>query len=225
MARFAAMKMRAVTPAALAALGLAVTACGSSHGTASASSQSEPPVSSVAATGASSAVNDITLATGSDAQQITQTIKAFYRATWENQGAAACSLFSDAGRAGFLQSARVAFPDSVNTTTTCPQVMSFYNADLQDSASTLQQAGVNVSGDILEDVGVAKITVAGSHATAVAPENVEEFIQPKTFELVKQNGRWLIDADKKIGKTLAQLVTAKAKGQGTPSSSTSTSSN
>jgi len=92
--------------------------------------------------------------------------------------------------------------------------MAYFNATLADSVNTLQQAGVNVSGNILDDVGVQDIVVRGATATAQAPEDVEEFIKPKLFELVRLHNRWLIEGSKELGKTLPQLLAqAKAKGK------------
>jgi hypothetical protein len=159
-------------------------------------------------------VNQLDLASGNDQHQISATIAAFYRATWQGQGSAACSLFSATGVAGFMKAAKVAFPNSINPTTSCTQAMAFFHAGLADSVDTLQQSGVNVSGDILNHVGVKDIRVSAGTAAAEAPENVQVFIKPKRFLLVRQNGRWLIEGSQKIGKTLPQiLATAKAKGE------------
>jgi hypothetical protein len=207
------MKLKAST----VTLGASVIAAGAIAGCGS----SGPPGSAAAASNASSAiqrlaavtpaVNVVDLSTGTDQHKIAATIQAFYRATWENHGSQACSLFSPSGASGFLQSARIAFPDSVNTTTSCPQAMAFYNADLADSVDTLRQAGVKASGTVLENVGVAHITVNGGTATAQAPENVGEFVAPKLFVLVRRDGRWYIEASRKIGQTLPQLLAAARK--------------
>lgn len=210
------MKLRLSTAAAAAALGVAVTGCGSTGAPASAT---KPPSSIQQLTAAGPAVNVVELTTGTDPQRIAATIQAFYRATWLNHGAEACALFSPAGASGFVQAAKVAFPSSVSSVTTCPQAMSFFNADLADSADTLQQAGVNVSGSILDNVGVDHISVSGTTATAHAPEGVEEFIQPKLFEMVKRGDRWYIQASRKLGQTLPQLLAeAKKKGELIPRS-------
>jgi hypothetical protein len=204
------MTLKASRTLAAVAIGLAVTGCGSSH------HHSAPSTSKSAKASEDfnpSGLNQVALVTGSDQQQITATIRAFYKATWLNQDSAACSLFSPTGLTGFMASAKVAFPQSVNATTTCPQVMAYFNADLSDSADTLQQSGVNVSGDILEDVGVSHIKVSGDTADAQAPESVEELIAPKNFSLVRTNGRWLISGSSKIGQTLPQLL-AQAKKRG-----------
>jgi hypothetical protein len=204
-----------------AALGAAalIAGCGSSGPTGSnGPSASSSPGGSGSAAGANpasiqdtqpaQAYNGLSLATSSDTQQISQTIKAFYSATWKNQGSQACALFSPAGAAGFLQAAKIAFPDSVNPTTSCSQAMAFFNADLADSADTLQQSGVNVSGNVLDNVGVSKIRIRGDEASAEAPDGVEEFVKPKTFLLVREHNRWLIDGSRKIGQTLPQLLAA-----------------
>jgi hypothetical protein len=161
------------------------------------------------------------LLTGSPQQQITATIVTFYKATWQDDRALACSMFSPAGEKGFMQSAKIAFPYTVNSHFTCPEVMSYYNATLADSVDNLQQAGVNVSGNILEDVGVKDIVVHGNTATAQAPENVEEFIKPKLFTLQRLNDRWQIEGTKALGKTLPQLLAqAKARASSGRRSST-----
>ena len=193
------------------ALGAAVTGCGSSNK--SASSKSEKPPTSIQVV-QPPAVDVRNLLTGSPQQQITATIVTFYRATWQDARTLACSMFSPAGEQGFMQSAKIAFPYTVNGHFTCEEVMSYYNATLADSADNLQQAGVNVSGNILEDVGVKDIVVHGNTATAQAPENVEEFIKPKLFTLVRLHDRWQIQGTKALGKTLPQLLAqAKAKGE------------
>jgi hypothetical protein len=205
------MTLKAGRTLAAVAIGLAVTGCGSSHKHSTTSSaKSAQATEDSQPTG----LNQVALQTGSDQQQITATIRAFYKATWLNNDAAACSLFSPTGLTGFMASAKVAFPDTVNARTTCPQVMAYFNADLADSADTLQQSGVNISGDILEDVGVKDIKVTGNTAIAQAPESVEELIAPKNFSLVRTKGRWLISGSSKIGQTLAQLLAqAKKKGE------------
>jgi hypothetical protein len=161
-----------------------------------------------------SAVNQLDLASGSPEHQISATIAAFYRATWRGEGSAACSLFSPTGVAGFLKAAKVAFPNSINPTTSCSQAMAFFHAGLADSVDSLQQSGVNVSGDILNHVGVKDIRISGGAAAAEAPENVQVFVKPKRFLLVRQGGRWLIKGSQKLGKTLPQiLATATARGE------------
>jgi len=154
--------------------------------------------------------------TGTPQQEITATIVTFYKATWLDDRSLACSMFSPAGEKGFMASAKVAFPYTVTSHFTCEQVMTYYNATLADSADNLQQAGLNVSGNILEDVGVKdiKISKGGQTATAQAPENVEEFIKPKLFLLQRLNNRWEIEGTSELGKTLPQLLAqAKADGQ------------
>ncbi len=205
------MTLKAPATIAAVTLGLVVSGCGASSGTSTVGPGGKP-AASIQLTKAP-AVNEVALVTGSAPQQITATIQAFYRATWQNHGPAACSLFSPAGERGFMAAATVAFPETVNTTTTCPQVMAYFAADLSDSADNLQQSGVNVSGNILDKVGVSHIKISGSNATAQAPEGVEEFIKPKIFLLTHTGGRWLISGSKKIGQTLAQMLAA-AKAQG-----------
>lgn len=189
-------------------LATALTACGST------TSASRPSPTSIQVTQPRVVVDVRNLERGSSAQQIAATIVSFYRATWQNQRSVVCSLFSPAGVTGFLKAAKVAFPSTVNSTTTCEQAMTYFNATLTDSVNTLQQAGVNVSGNVLDNVGVQNITVHGTSATAQAPEGVEEFIKPKLFTLVRVNNRWLIDGTSALGKTLPQILgAAKAKGE------------
>jgi hypothetical protein len=186
--------------------------CGSDKQASSSTTSSDPAAAAQSAP--APVVNQLDLATGSAEHQISTTIVAFYRATWQGQGSAACSLFSASGASGFLKAAKVAFPNSINPTTSCAQAMAFFHAGLADSVDTLQQSGVNVSGDVLNNVGVKDIKISGNAAAAEAPENVGVFIKPKRFLLVRQGGRWLIDASQKIGKTLPQiLAAAKAKGE------------
>ena len=193
------------------ALGAAVSGCGSGSRSASSTKHTSP-----------TSIQDLqpptvdvrNLLTGSAQQQITATIVTFYKATWQDNRTLACSMFSPAGETGFMQSAKIAFPYTVTGHFTCPEVMSYFNATLADSADNLQQAGVNVSGNILDNVGVKDIVVHGNTATAHAPENVEEFIKPKLFTLVRLHDRWQIQGTKELGKTLPQLLAeAKAKGQ------------
>jgi hypothetical protein len=208
------MKRTAGRTLAVAALCVTAAGCGSATQT---SGSHFNPTSIQDAAAPAPAVNGIELLQGPDTTQITNTIRAFYRATWQNDDSAACSLFSPAGAAGFLQAAKVAFPDSVNQVTTCADAMRFFNADLADSADTLQQSGVNVSGNILDVVGVKNVKVTGNTATAEAPEGVEEFIAPKVFMMTREHGRWLINGSHKIGQTLAQLLAeAKAKHELVP---------
>jgi hypothetical protein len=201
-----------VTGAAVASIGLALTGCGSSG---SRSALSAKPASAIQQLSAAAgpAVNVVDLTTGTDEHQIAATIQAFYRATWQGRGGAACSLFSPAGASGFVQSARIAFPTSVNSSTTCPQAMAFFNSDLADSVNNLQQAGLRISGNVLDNVGVDHVTISGATATARAPEGVQELIQPKLFVLVKRGSRWYIQASRRLGQTLPQLL-AEAKKQG-----------
>jgi hypothetical protein len=195
----------------LLALGAAVSGCGSSAKSASSTSHKSPTSIQVVDP---PAVDVRNLVTGTAQQQITATIRTFYRATWQDNRTLACSMFSPAGERGFMQSSKIAFPYTVNAHFTCEEVMSYFNATLADSVDNLQQAGVNVSGNILDNVGVEKIVVHGDTATAQAPESVAEIIKPKGFLLVRLHGRWLIEGTKELGKTLPQILAqAKAKGQ------------
>jgi hypothetical protein len=204
--------LRRVLPTATVLALAAATGCGSSTSPKQSATHASPTAIQVTQQPAAVDVRD--LETGPTAQQITSTIVTFYRATWQNNRSLACSLFSPAGVTGFLKAAQIAFPQTLNAKFTCEQAMSYFNATLADSANTLQQAGVNVSGNVLDNVGVQHITVRGATATAQAPEGVSEFIKPKLFLLVHLNGRWLIEGSKKLGKTLPQLLAqAKAKGK------------
>jgi hypothetical protein len=194
------------------ALGAAAAGCGSSSAPATSAHHASP--SSIQLTQQPATIDVRDLVTGSAARQITSTIVTFYRATWQNHGSLACSLFSPAGVSGFMKAARVAFPSTATGNFTCNQAMAYFNATLADSVSTLQQAGVNVSGNVLDNVGVQHIVVRGATATAQAPQGVPEFIKPKLFLLVHLRGRWLIAGSAKLGKTLPQLLAqAKAKGE------------
>jgi hypothetical protein len=86
--------------------------------------------------------------------------------------------------------------------------MKIFNATLADSVDQVHQAGVNVSGNVLDNVGVKHIQVHGDTATAQAPVGVEEFIKPKLFLLVRVHNHWLIDSSRRIGRTLPQLLSA-----------------
>jgi hypothetical protein len=206
---FAAVTLTGKTLTA-AALALSLAGCGAS---AASSPSASKPAASVEATPAAT-LGDVALYSGTSPHQIAATISAFYRATWQNQGTLACSLFSAGGSSGFMQGAKIAFPQSINSATTCPQAMRIFNATLADSVDQLQQAGVNISGNVLDNVGVKRIRVRGNTATAQAPVGVEEFIKPKLFLLVHVHNHWLIDGSRKIGKTLPQLLaTARAHGK------------
>jgi hypothetical protein len=200
--------------ATVLALATAVTGCGASSTPQPSASASHASPTSIQVTQQPATIDVRNLETGSAAHQITSAIVTFYRATWQANGSLACSLFSPAGVTGFMKAAQVAFPDTLNGKFTCPQAMAYFHATLADSVNTLQQAGVNVSGNVLDNVGVQHIAVHGATATAQAPEGVPEFIKPKLFMLVRVNSRWLIEGSKKLGKTLPQLLAqAKAKGQ------------
>jgi hypothetical protein len=206
-----AMGRGATATLTMLALGAAVSGCGS--GTTSATSANHKSPTSIQVVDPP-AVDVRHLLTGTPQQQITTTIVTFYRATWQNDRPLACSMFSPAGEKGFIQSAKIAFPYTVNGNFTCEQIMAYFHATLADAVNTLQQAGVNVSGNVLDNVGVQKIVVHGNTATAQAPEQVEELIKPKLFMLVRLDNRWQIEGTKALGKTLPQLLaTAKAKGE------------
>lgn len=193
-----------LTTALLATLALAVAGCGSSGS--NAANFATPTTAGAVGTPAGSSVNGLALVTGSPTQQITETIQAFYRATWENDGSGACGLFSSAGVTGFMAAAKIAFPGSVNSVTTCAQAMTVFNASIASQVSSLQDDDVNVDGNALEQVGVSHIAISGDTATAQAPEGVGVLITPKLVHLVRLGGRWLINSSTKLGKTLPQIV-------------------
>lgn len=161
---------------------------------------------------------DAALTRGSSQRQIAETIVAFYRAAWEDDATEACDLFSPAGAAGFMHAASMSFPQSVNKLSTCEHAMEIYNAALGESASTAQDNDDSFNPSALDNVGVAEITVDGDSATAIAPTNVVDLINPEQIVLQRVDGRWLISASHSLNKSNlpAILARAKAKGELTP---------
>jgi hypothetical protein len=213
-------RLRALTRASLSAAAvilpcLAIAACGSSGAdrTTATGKLTAQQVSSVAKQSKAPPVSDIELATGTPAHQITETLVSFYRAAWQNDAARACSLFSPAGAAGFEHASKSAFPGSVLPSSPCTHDMQLFSAALGDSVSNLQQDQPNVSGDILNNVGVAEIKVRGNAATALAPMNVEEIINPKRISLVRVAGRWRIAGSQSLNKSnLPQILKRAERG-------------
>jgi hypothetical protein len=198
--------MRSVITVAAIGAALMLAGCGGSNASNFASSTS---TTSNGGPAIDSAVNVVALSIGSNQQQITSTIQAFYRATWENDTVGACSLFSANGARGFMAAAKVAFPGSVNSATTCPEIMRTFNASIVQQVQTLQDDDVSVDGDALNQVGVADVKVSGDKATAQAPEQVGVLIAPKLFHMVYVNKRWLIDSSSNLS------TPSKSKGKKT----------
>jgi hypothetical protein len=146
-------------------------------------------------------VSDLQLTTGSPAHQITETLVSFYRAAWQDDAARACSLFSPAGATGFMNASKTAFPGSAKPSSPCTHDMQLFAAALGDSVSNLQQSQPNVSGDVLDNVGVSQIRIQGATATAIAPMNVAAIINPKRIDLVQIGGRWRINASHSLNQS------------------------
>jgi hypothetical protein len=200
-----AVVVRALAVPAIAA---ALAGCGgSSHHTGTTAATQN-------ATVRAAPVSDLALVTGPPAQQITETIVAFYRAASQNDAARACSLFSPAGAAGFLRAAKISFPASINQFSTCTKAMEIYNASLTASISQLQQSDPAVSGAALDNVRVASISVRGVTATVLAPVNAEPMINPKLISLVRSGGRWLINGSESLNKSNLPQILAQARAKG-----------
>jgi hypothetical protein len=146
-------------------------------------------------------VSDLQLTTGSPAHQITETLISFYRAAWEDDAATACSLFSPAGAAGFIDASKTAFPGSATPASPCTHDMQLFAAALGDSVSNLQQTQPSISGNVLDNISVAKIQIHGDTATAEAPMNVVAIINPKRIDLVQIGGRWRINASHSLNQS------------------------
>jgi hypothetical protein len=185
------------TARALAGLVLsaAVAACGASH---HAAGTLQTPTAKPPGAGPLRVppISDAALSTGDRQHRITETIVAFYRAAWQDDPARACSLFSPAGITGFMRAAAVSFPGSVNRYSSCTHAMQIYSASLGVSVSSLQQSDPSVSGEILDNVGVANIRIHGDRATAVAPTNAVPIVGAKLISLVRTGGRWQIDGSR-----------------------------
>jgi hypothetical protein len=146
-------------------------------------------------------VSDLELVRGSPAHQITETLISFYRAAWQNDAARACSLFSPAGAAGFMKASTTAFPGSATPKSPCAHDMELFSAAHGDSVVNLQQSQPNASGDILDHIAVARIRITGNTATAWAPMNVSDIINPKLIDLVRIGGRWRINGSHSLNKS------------------------
>jgi hypothetical protein len=198
-------------PAVALLLCAAVAGCGGSSSPSS-STASDPP----SASGASKTppVSDLELTTGSPVHQITETLISFYRAAWQDDSARACGLFSPTGQEGFIKASRTAFPGSMLPSSPCTHAMQLFSAALGDSVSNLQQSDPNVSGDTLDNVGVANIHVHRATATAFAPMNVEQIINPKRIYLVQIDGRWRIDRSESLNKSNLPSILKHAQHKG-----------
>jgi hypothetical protein len=159
-------------------------------------------------------VTDTALEHGSAPSQITKTIVAFYRAAWQDNATQACSLFSPAGVAGFMHAAETSFPQSVNGQSTCEHAMEIYNASLGDSASTTEENDPSFSPNAIANVGVADVQIAGATATAIAPTNVTDLINPEQFHLVRAHDHWLIDGSSSLNASNLPKILAEAKAKG-----------
>jgi hypothetical protein len=191
----------------------AVAGCGSS-GHASGTATGTPAAYTTANPVAAPPLSLATLKRGSASHQISEAIVAFYRGAWEDDATAACDQFSPAGVKGFMQAAKTAFPQSINPETTCEHAMEIYNAALSESVSTAQDKDEAFNPKGLDNVGVEKIRITGDSATAIAPTNVLEVINPEQLVLTRQDGRWLIEASHSLNKSNLAQILAKAKAEG-----------
>lgn len=198
------------------ALGGALAGCGGGGGggnaapttTATPAAAVNPAANPVAAP----PIGGVALTTGSAVHQITTTVAAFYRAAWENNAAGACSLFSPTGMSGFMRAAKVSFPASVNSESTCADAMKIYNATLAASVQNLQDGSPSVTGSSLNSVTIGKIHIQGNVATAIGPLNALPEINPKLIRLVKMGRHWLIDGSYSLSKSnLPELLKQSAK--------------
>jgi hypothetical protein len=203
--------------AALAALALgsALAGCGSSR---TGAQVTGTPAAQRSAPGAEQLqappLSDAALQSGSPSHQITETIVAFYRAAWQDNATQACGLFTPAGRAGFMHAAAVSFPESINKYSNCEHAMEVYNATLADSEQTTEENDPTFDASALNNVGVALIQIHGRSATALAPTNVAELINPKRLYLVKSGQTWLIDGSKSLNASNLEKILAQAKAKG-----------
>ncbi|HEX4107801.1 MAG TPA: hypothetical protein VHX88_06675 [Solirubrobacteraceae bacterium] len=209
------MKRFLTTTGAVLAAGAILAGCtSSSHTRVSASPSGQGAVASAQQT---TTPLPASLSTGSAKQQITATIVAFYRSTWQDDAPLTCALFSPTGLQGFMKASEVSFPDSVLPSSSCVHAVQVSNASLASSVEQDEENGPSIPGSILDNVGVGGISIHGNTATAIAPENVSIFIVAKRILLVHLNGRWLISGSQSLSRNLPQLLgSAKAKGELTP---------
>jgi hypothetical protein len=200
-----------MAPAVPAVAALALAGCGSSSTPTTAQSAARR----VALYGSKvPPIPDLQLVTGSPAHQITETLVSFYRAAWQDDGGRACGLFTAAGAAGFIKASTAAFPSSATPASPCSHDMQLFAAALGDSVSNLQQDQPNISGDILNNVGVAQIRIRGDSATAIAPMDVAAIINPKRIDLVRIGGRWRIDASHSLNASNLPKILHRAQKSG-----------
>jgi hypothetical protein len=201
--------------AATLALGSALAGCGSSR---AGDQVTGTPAAQRSALGAQELqappLSDSSLQSGSSSHRITATIVAFYRAASQDNATQACGLFTPAGRAGFMHAAKVSFPESINKYSSCEHAMEVYNATLADSEQTTEDNDPAFDPSALNNVGVALIQIHGSSATALAPTNVADLINPKRIYLVKTGQEWLIDGSKSLNASNLEKILAQAKAQG-----------
>ncbi len=202
---------RFVTAAAALAASAVLAGCGQAGHTGSTlAAQTTPGGSPLQAP----PVTDAALRTGSDEHRITEAIVAFYRAAWEDNAGQACGLFSAMGVKGFLHAAAISFPQSVNKYSTCQHAMQVYNATLADSAQTTAENDTAFSPNALNRVGVGAIELHGATATAIAPTNVADLINPKELDLVRQGDRWMIDGSRSLNPSNLQKILSQARARG-----------
>lgn len=205
----AAMSARRLISAAVVA-GLCAVAAGCGSSNSKLAAQTTPAGNPLQAP----QVTDVALRTGSDQHRITETIVAFYRAAWTDNASEACGLFSTSGAKGFMHAAAVSFPQSINKYSNCEHAMQIYNATLADSAETTQENDTAFNPSALNKVGVAAIQQHGSSATAIAPTNVADLINPKQIELVRTGDHWMISGSKSLNGSNLQKILSQAKAQG-----------
>jgi hypothetical protein len=206
---------RAAGGVAALALCAAIAGCGSSEhaqtSTAALAAQTTPAGTSVLQ---APPITDAALSRGSQQHRIDQTIVAFYRAAWQDNASEACGLFSASGRAGFLHAAAVSFPQSMNKYSTCEHAMEIYNATLTDSAQTTVENDPSFSTAWLSTVAVQDIRIDGDSATAIAPTNVAELINPKQLSLVRSGSEWRISASKSLNASNLKKILGAAAAKG-----------
>jgi hypothetical protein len=197
------------------AVGAALTGCGSSaHSTATATGTPASYTTGQANPVATPPLPLSTLEHGSAKHQITEAIVGFYRGAWEDNASGACDEFSPAGVSGFMHAAKMSFPQSINRYSTCEHAMEIYSAALGESVSTAQDNDTSFSPSALGDVGVGDIRITGDSATAIAPLNAIDVINPEQIVLQRIGKRWLISASHSLNKSNLPAILAKAEAEG-----------
>jgi hypothetical protein len=199
------------------AVGAVLVGCGSSAKTATTAAAKGTPASYTTGQANPVATPPLPLSTlehGSAKHQITEAIVAFYRGAWEDNASGACDEFSQAGVAGFMHAAKLSFPDSINRYSTCEHAMEIYSAALGESISTAQDNDTSFNPSALGNAGVAGIQITGDSATAIAPTNVIDVINPEQIDLQKIGNRWLITASHSLNKSNLPQILAKAEADG-----------